>query len=369
MAYERASIQRMTGYVPGKQPTTADTIKLNTNENPYPPAPEVMRALLEVPADVLRRYPEPLADAFREIAAEVHGVAREQIVAVNGGDELLRLAVTTFVEPGTPIGVLEPSYSLYPVLAEIHGSPLVRVPAGSGSPALRGGSTEDFSVPADFAARLNSERVNLAMLVNPHAPSGTLVSRSQISAIARELRGVLLVDEAYVDFADPELGHDLLPLLAEHDNLLFLRTLSKGYSLAGLRFGYGIGRAELIAPMLEKTRDSYNVDVVAQRLAAAALHSRGYAVETWKSVRQERARLVDALAALGLRVLPSQSNFLLAYVPAGASASQLRDRLEAGGLLVRHFAQDRLHDALRITVGTPEQNDRLLELLSGLLGR
>jgi histidinol-phosphate aminotransferase len=357
MAYERASIQRMQGYVPGKQPTTADTIKLNTNENPYPPAPEVMRALLEVPADVLRRYPEPLADGFRDIAAEVHGVAREQLMAVNGGDELLRLAVTTFVEPGTPIGVLEPSYSLYPVLAEIHGSPLVRVPAG-----------EDFSVPGDFAARLNREGVNLALLVNPHAPSGTLVSRTQIAAIARELRGVLLVDEAYVDFADPELGHDLLPLLAEHDNLLFLRTLSKGYSLAGLRFGYGIGRRELIAPMLEKTRDSYNVDVVAQRLAAAALHARAHAVETWKSVRQERARLRDALAGLGLRVLPSQSNFLLAYVPPSISAADLRDRLEAAGMLVRHFAQDRLHDALRITVGTPEQNDRLLSLLRGLLG-
>jgi histidinol-phosphate aminotransferase len=278
-------------------------------------------------------------------------------MAVNGGDELLRLAVTTFVEPGAPIGVLEPSYSLYPVLAEIHGSPLVRVPA-----------TEDFSVPSDFAARLNQAGVNLALLVNPHAPSGTLVSRTQISAIAGELRGVLLVDEAYVDFADPELGHDLLPLIAEHDNLLFLRTLSKGYSLAGLRFGYGIGRAELIAPMLEKTRDSYNVDVVAQRLAAAALLAQGHAVETWKSVRQERTRLRDALSALGLRVLPSQSNFLLAFVPVHSyPAAELRDRLEVAGLLVRHFAQERLNDALRITVGTPEQNDRLLNLLGGLL--
>ena len=352
MAYERASISRMQGYVPGKQPTTTDTIKLNTNENPYPPAPEVMRALLEVPAETLRRYPEPLSDAFRDVAAKVHGVAREQLIAVNGGDELLRLAVTTFVEPGTPLGVLEPSYSLYPVLAEIHGSPLLRVPAA-----------EDFSVPPDFAARMNDAGVNLAMLVNPHAPSGTLVSRTQIAAIARELRGVLLVDEAYVDFVDPELGHDLLPLLAEHDNLLFLRTLSKGYSLAGLRFGYGIGPATLIAPMLEKTRDSYNVDVVAQRLATAALSARAYAVETWKSARQERARLTEALTGLGMRVLPSQSNFLLAYMAAGISAAALRDTLEAGGVLVRHFAQDRLHDALRITVGSPEQNDKLLGLL------
>src|SRR4051812_28876245 len=141
MVYERKSIQRMQGYVPGKQPASTDTVKLNTNENPYPPAPEVMRALLEVPAEALRRYPEPLADAFRILAAELHGVTRDHVMAVNGGDELLRLAVTTFVEPGTPVGVLEPSYSLYPVLAEIHGSPLTQVAAG-----------EDFGVPEDFAA-------------------------------------------------------------------------------------------------------------------------------------------------------------------------------------------------------------------------
>lgn len=356
MSYERASIHRMHGYVPGKQPASADTIKLNTNENPYPPAPEVLRALMEVPADVLRRYPEPLADAFRALAAEVHAVSRDHIMAVNGGDELLRLAVTTFVEPGSPIGVLDPSYSLYPVLAAIHGSPLVEVPA-----------LEDFGVPSDFAARLNAERVNLTFLVNPHAPSGKLLSYSQIASIAAELQGVLLVDEAYVDFVDPELGHDLVPLLAERDNVVLLRTLSKGYSLAGLRFGYAIGSPALIAPMLEKTRDSYNVDVIAQRMAAAALTARAYSKQTWESVRAERARVRDALAGLGFRVEPSQSNFLLAHAPAGAVAKDLQVRLEAAGVLVRHFSLPRLDGALRITIGTPTQNERLLALLGELL--
>jgi histidinol-phosphate aminotransferase len=357
MSYERESIRRMQGYVPGKQPASSETIKLNTNENPYSPAAAVLQALAEVPAEALRRYPEPLAEGFRTVAAELHRVEREQIIAVNGGDELLRLAITTFVEPGTPIGVLHPSYSLYPVLAEIHGSPVVSVDA-----------EEDFSVPPGIAAHMNERGVNLTLLVNPHAPSGQLVSQAQIAQIAGELRGVLLVDEAYVDFVEPELGHDLVPLLASHDNLLFLRTLSKGYSLAGLRFGYGIGRAELIAPMLEKTRDSYNVDVVSQRLAAAALSAQDQAQESWLRVRSERGRVREQLIALGLRVGASQSNFLLAYVPDGARpAGELQRDLEQRGVLVRHFSEPRLEAALRITIGTPDQNDRLLELLRELV--
>jgi histidinol-phosphate aminotransferase len=354
MAYERASIQRMHGYVPGKQPASADTIKLNTNENPYPPSDAVMAALREVPADVLRRYPEPLAEVFRATASALHGVTPAQIVAVNGGDELLRLALTTFVQPGTPIGVLSPSYSLYPVLAAIHDSPVVSVPAQA-----------DFSVPRELAARMNDEGVNLTLLVNPHAPSGHLTRASQIDELAGELNGVLLVDEAYVDFVDPSQQHDLIPLLRKHDNLLFLRTLSKGYSLAGLRFGYGIAREALIEPMLGKTRDSYNVDVVSQRLATAALTDQAYARSTWERVRSERARVRAALEQLGLPALESQSNFLLAHVPQGGkTASQLQRELEARGLLIRYFDDPRLNDKLRITIGTPHQNDRLLAELA-----
>jgi histidinol-phosphate aminotransferase len=358
MAYERASIERMHGYVPGKQPAAADTIKLNTNENPYPPCDAVLAALHEIPADVLRRYPEPLAEKFRASAAALHGLTPDHIVAVNGGDELLRLALTTFVEPGAPIGVLSPSYSLYPVLAAIHDSPVVSVPA-----------LPDCGVPAEFAARMNDAGVNLTLLVNPHAPSGKLTSAEQIDAIATELKGVLLVDEAYVDFVDPALTHDLLPLLRKHDNLLFLRTLSKGYSLAGLRFGYGLGRPSLIAPLSGKTRDSYNVDVIAQRLATAAIDDQASAARTWERVRAERARMQSALSALEFSVSASQSNFLLARVPKGHNAAELQRSLEARGILVRHFAEARIDDALRITIGTPEQNGRLLAELTELCAR
>ncbi len=357
MGHERPNIARMHGYTPGKQPATSDTIKLNTNENPYPPSPAVMRALQNIAPEALRRYPEPSAERFRTLAAQTHGVSPEQIVAVNGGDELLRMAITTFVEPGAPIGVVEPSYSLYPVLAEIHGSPVVSVPARA-----------DFCAPEDFAEHMNAAKVQLALLVNPHAPSGHLTGRAQLSKLAAALDGVLLIDEAYVDFVDPALGHDLLPMLREHDNLLFLRTLSKGYSLAGLRFGYGIGCQSLIAPLMGKTRDSYNVDVVAQALAEAALADRAVAADSWQRVRDERARVTTELRTLGCRVPDSQSNFVLAELPAKSpKARELLLLLETRGVLVRHFAQERLHDSLRITIGTPAQNDRLLGLLRELL--
>ncbi|MET0386428.1 MAG: histidinol-phosphate transaminase [Polyangiales bacterium] len=356
MAYERAVIQRMHGYVPGKQPKNPDTIKLNTNENPYPPSPEVFEVLRSITADMLRRYPEPLAHDFRVEAARIHGIEPDHIVAVNGGDELLRLALTTFVEPGQPIGVLAPSYSLYPVLAEIQGSPVVSLPAEA-----------DYGWPQGLAQHMNDAGVNLTLLVNPHAPSGHLTSAKAVAALAKQLRGVLLIDEAYIDFVDPELGHDLLPLIAQHDNLLLLRTLSKGYSLAGLRYGYGIGSASLIEPLLGKTRDSYNVDAIAQRVAKAAIADQAHARQSWERVRAERTRLHKRLDDLGFKTPESQTNFLLSKAPAGANAAQLQVGLEARGLLVRYFSDPRLADSLRITVGTPEQNDRLLAELQQLL--
>jgi histidinol-phosphate aminotransferase len=357
VGYERETLARLRGYVPGKQPGEREVVKLNTNENPYPPCEAVVSALRDVDSEMLRRYPPPLSDRFRETAARVHGLQPENVVAVNGGDELLRMAVTTFAEPGFPIGMVDPSYSLYPVLAAIHGSPMIRVPA-----------PEDWSVPSDLARRMNAEGVRLLFLVNPHAPSGRLLPAPLVEDLASVLRGVLLVDEAYVDFVDPALGHDLVPLVGRFDNLLLLRSLSKGYSLAGLRFGYGLGARELIAPLLYKTRDSYNLDAVAQVLATSALEHRSEAGESWRKVRQARARLRGALIELGFRVPESQSNFLLASVTdRGISASAIHRALDERGILVRYFPEQRLRDALRITVGTEEQNRKLLEALGEIV--
>lgn len=349
----------MTGYIPGEQPASTDVVKLNTNENPYPPASAVMEALAGIDAESLRRYPPPTAIRFREIAARLHGLRPENVIAVNGGDELLRLAITTFVDPGQPVGIVDPSYGLYRVLPAIQDCPVVSVPL-----------EPDWSLPEDMAKRMNDANAKLVIITNPHAPSGLLSGVEKLSRIAEQLHGLLLVDEAYVDFVDPELGYDSIPLVKRFDNVMILRTFSKGYSLAGLRFGYGMGASSLIEPVLTKTRDSYNVDAIAQRLATAALESRDQAARTWEAVRRERSRLIIALRELGLSCQPSQSNFLLATVPGSIAGgayglySALRDRK----IFVRYFDEDRLRDKIRITVGKPAENDALLSALRELSG-
>ena len=360
MSYERRNIREMQGYTWGEQPQDADTLKLNTNENPYPPGPAVAAALQAFDVTRLRRYPPPLADDFRDAAAAVHGVTRDHVVVTHGGDELLRLAITTFLDPGVPLGVLEPSYSLYPVLAQIQDCPLAQVPLDEG-----------FQPPADTVARWNAAGANLAMVVNPHAPSGTLLRAPLLEAMAREFRGVLLVDEAYIDFVDPAHGHDVVALARTLPNVLLLRTLSKGYSLAGLRFAYGIATPELLAPIVGKTRDSYNMDTLAQALATAAMRDQAHAADTWRRVREERGRLAAELANLGLTAPPSESNFLLVTVPGfwPHDAKTVYERLKSAGILVRYFAHDGLADKLRITIGTPAENDRLLAALGALAAR
>jgi len=358
VSYERQRIHRMRGYTAGEQPLDATTIKLNTNENPYPPSPRVAEALARFDVASLRRYPQPTADALRDRIAARLQLAREQILITNGGDEGLRLAFTTFLEPGDAFGTTDVTYSLYPVLSEIQGCSVAIVQLDS-----------DWKLPRDFAAQLNARRARLCCLVNPHAPTGALTAPDQLAAIARELDGVLLVDEAYVDFVDPRLRHDAVTLVRELDNVLLLRTFSKGYSLAGLRVGFAVGHPELIAPMLGKTRDSYNVDALSQALACAAFDDLPYASDTWAKVRTERERLSEALRTRAFDVPPSQSNFVLATVPRGAvDAAELAARLKRDGVLVRYFAEPRLADKLRITVGDPEQNARLINAIDRALG-
>ncbi len=362
MSYERDNIRAMTGYAAGEQPRQARVIKLNTNENPYPATAAVAEALRKVQVEQLRRYPPPLADDFRRAAAACHGLDADCFMATNGGDELLRLAVTTFVDPGGAIGVAEPSYSLYPVLADIHNCRVVRVPL-----------TGDWRLPADYARQLNDAGVQLAFVVNPHAPSGHLEPLDVLRRLASEFKGVLVIDEAYADFVDPSLGYSALPLIASHDNVLILRTLSKGYSLAGLRFAYGIAAPALLAPMVYKTRDSYNTDFISQQLARAALDSHEEAAVTWRKVREERVRLAQALSGLGFSCLPSQANFLLVSNPSTADMSaeqmapHLYQQLKNAGILVRYFDQPRLRDKLRITVGTPTENDALLSAVGQII--
>ncbi len=357
MSYERPNISAMAGYVWGEQPTDTRTIKLNTNENPYPPSPKVDAALGELTGASLRRYPQPTALPLRESLARHHQLTPDHFVVTNGGDEALRLALTTFVEPGAGFGMAEPSYSLYEVLAQIQDARVVHSPLDG-----------QWHLADNFAEQMNDESVQLTCLVNPHAPSGTLATAQQMSDIATALNGVLLIDEAYVDFVDPQIGYSAVPLLAHHDNVLILRTFSKGYGLAGLRLGYLMGSPSLLAPVMWKTRDSYNMDHLSQVVGQAAFEDQAYARETWRRVREERERLRTALSACGLTSPESQSNFLLVDCSeAPITAPALYQALKDNHILVRHFDTDRLRQSLRITIGTPEENDQLLAAIDQAL--
>ncbi|MEM9884081.1 MAG: histidinol-phosphate transaminase [Planctomycetota bacterium] len=361
----RDNIERLDAYVPGEQPGYRQTsggsgggpgsvVKLNTNESPYPPSDAVLRAVRGLSAEALRLYPPADAAEFRVAAAEGHGLTPGHVIATNGGDELLRLLITVFCEPGIGgIGTTAPSYTLYPVLAAIQDTPLCVVDRlGDG-----------FALPEDLAERWNGAGCRLAFLVNPHAPSGRLEPLDTVRALAEAFDGLLVVDEAYVDFA----AHDALPLLRDEarSDIVILRSLSKGYGLAGLRFGYGLADPAIIAT-LDKARDSYNTDIVAQVAATAAVRDVGYARSTWRKVIDERARLTAELRRRGFAVPDSESNFVLAAVPSGgaARAEAIYRHCKTHGVLIRYFgSQPRLGDRLRITVGTPAQTDRLLGLI------
>jgi histidinol-phosphate aminotransferase len=336
----------MAPYVPGEQPAPGEpVIKLNTNENPFPPSPHVLEAIRNIDPELLRRYPSPKADLFRATAASLHGVSPDMILAGNGSDEILAIAVRTFLGPGDTLAYPDPTYSLYPVLAESCENRVVTVPWEA-----------DFVLPIAALLKTGARAIFFA---NPNAPTGTLVPSARVRELALAYDGLLLVDEAYVDFAD----ESCLALVRELPNVMICRTFSKGYSLAGLRFGYAIAAPELIAEMT-KVKDSYNCDAIAILAATAALEDQDYARKTWQAVRAERARLAAELTRRGWTVTPSQTNFLFAQCPHG-NAGELYHMLKSKKILVRYFDKPGLTDKLRISLGTAAQNDALLAALPG----
>ena len=351
MGYLRKNIELMAGYTPGEQPAAGErVIKLNTNENPYPPSPRVLEALRSLDPERLRRYPDPMADRVRDLVGRMFGVGRAGVLCGNGSDELLTLVVRAFVGEGQAMVYPVPTYSLYPVLAEIQGARAVEVP-----------TLEDFALPV---VALRETRARIMILCNPNAPTGVFTPPEVVGELAARFDGV--VDEAYVDFAPT----DCMRLARERPNVLVLRTLSKSYSLAGLRFGYAVGAVELIQG-LEKVKDSYNVDAVSIELALAALGDQAWMRANVEKIRSERARLSAALAelpGLGFGVTPSEANFILAAVPGGNGEAWYKN-LKARGILVRWWNLPRLADKLRITVGSPAENDALLAAVRDMVKR
>jgi len=363
----RPLVHDLHAYVPGEQPKIKGLIKLNTNENPYPPSPKVLAAVKAAADGRLRLYPNPTAQALREKLAKLHGCAPENLIVGNGSDELLALATRAFVEPKpnskfkiqnsklakATVQHFTPSYSLYPVLADIHGAAKNAVPL-----------QPDFSMP-DVSELKRGKQWNfdaaLTFVTTPNAPSGRGYKTAELEKLCRAQNGVIVLDEAYVDFA----GENALKLALKFPHVLAARTFSKAYSLCFQRVGYFAGHAELIAA-LDKIRDSYNVNGLGQLAAAATLDDLKYYRANFKKIISTRGWLSRELTKSGFRVLPSRTNFILAKPPWFPAKDWLQ-KLRGKKILVRWFSAPEVKDYLRITVGTPAEAAALVKAVRQIL--
>ncbi|MFA6134633.1 MAG: histidinol-phosphate transaminase [Phycisphaerae bacterium] len=344
MSYFKPNIDAMTAYVPGEQPRGAETmVKLNQNENPYPPSPKALAVLREFDGPSLRLYPDPMVTAFRQAAAETVGVPVDWILPGDGSDDLIIMIARAVAGPGRAVAQTTPTFPFYLTQGQIENAPVLDVEAN-----------EDFSLPIE---RLAGTGAALTFIANPNSPTGATASVEQLDWLAGRLAGLLVIDEAYADFAE----ENAVALATKHRNVIVLRTLSKSYSLAGLRLGFGIANPTLMSELL-KTKAIYNVGPLPAAIGAAALRDRPYHDQCVAKIRSERTRLARELAARGLVVWPSGANFLMVTVPGGDGRGSF-EALKARGVLVRYFSSDRMSDKLRITVGTQQENTALLKAL------
>ena len=330
-------VRKLEEYVPGEQPRAKSVVKLNTNENPYPPSPKCRAAIRAFDCARLRRYPDPNCSELCAEIARLNGTTPERVFIGNGSDEILALAAKCFVEDDESIGSLDPSYSLYKTLA-----------------AIRNVKWTGLDVTAS---------TSLFLLTNPNAPTGEFREPSEIAAFAKKFRGVVIVDEAYGDFARANCMS--LATAEANRNLIAMRTFSKSYSLAGLRVGYCVGPRDLIRAMY-KVKDSYNVDAIAQTVALAAIRDQDWMRKNAAKVIRSRTRLSAALEKRGWDVLPSEANFVFARPPAPAKAADIFARLRERNIFVRYFPGPKTGDRLRVTVGTEPEMKTLLKALDEL---
>ena len=335
----------MAPYKPGEQPRPGERlIKLNTNENPYPPSPRVRRAMVKVASDSLRLYPAPRGDDFIAAASSLYGIREDMILAGNGSDELLAMIFRATLGPRDTVAYPVPTYSLYDTLAAVQEARVVGVPVES-----------DFSIPL---GKLAKARARLTIVCSPNSPSGILTATAKLKTLAHALSDRLLViDEAYVDFADD----NALALLKRFRNVVILRTLSKSFSLAGMRLGLCFARPEVIAE-LTKVKDSYNLSRIALVAGTEALYDVAWMRRNVERVKKTRDATVARLRKMGFEVPDSSANFVLARM-AGYDLEPLVRALRRSGILVRHFPTPMLRDALRISIGTPAEMNALFAAL------
>ena len=349
MKYGRKMLESVAGYVPGEQPSDLNVVKLNTNENPYPPSPRVLEALRALDTEALRRYPDPSASAFCAECAKRYGLSgTDWIIAGNGMDELLSLVIRTFVDPDEKVLAPYPTYSLYEVLCKLHGCEMISIDLDG-----------QFQLPEAFY----ETPAKLCLLARPNAPSGVSVPRADVERLCESFPGIVVIDEAYVDFGEDHC----MDFPARFENAVVMRTFSKSFSLAGMRIGIAVARPAIINEFM-KVKDSYNMSAFSEAAALAAIEDYAYMRGNADRVRDTRARLHDALAALGFDIPESQSNFLLARWNGTPTAREIFERLRDRGIYVRYFAGRCLENALRITVGTDEQCGALVRALGEIIG-
>jgi len=340
-------VKDLVPYVPGEQPKLAKLVKLNTNENPYGPSPKALEAMRGELNDNLRLYPDPNSDLLKQAVADYYGVQGNQVFLGNGSDEVLAHIFHGLFQHGAPLLFPDISYSFYPVYCGLYGIPFEQV-------AL----DEQFQIRVEDYAKPNGGII----FPNPNAPTGCLLALEAIEQLLKaNPESVVVVDEAYIDFG----GQTAISLVDRYDNLLVTQTLSKSRSLAGLRVGLAVGHPDLIEA-LERIKNSFNsypLDRMAIVGAAAAFQDRAYFDDTCRKVIDSREHLVGELSARGFEVLPSAANFIFARHPQH-DASELAAKLREQGVIVRHFKQARIAQFLRITIGTPEQNQALLDALN-----
>jgi histidinol-phosphate aminotransferase len=341
----RSNIAAMSGYTPGEQPRDGAFIKLNTNENPYPPSPRVFEAIqAALTGDQLRKYPDPVGTAFRQAAGRLLNVDPDAVLIGNGSDDILTMITRAFVPEGGLVVAPTPSYLLYRTLAEIQGARYHAIPY-----------TDDWDLPNPWPVR----NADLTFLANPNSPSGTMVPSDRLERLADEIDGPLALDEAYVDFAH---GNGLR--LARRPNVVVTRSLSKSYSLAGIRFGYGVAEPALVHQLI-KVKDSYNCDVLSLAAATAAIEDQEYVRSTRAKILATRSRLTLELQKRGFEVAPSQANFVWCR-NRDRAVMPIYEELKRRLILVRYMNYEGYGDGLRISVGTDEQIDRFFEELQRL---
>ena len=341
MNFVRKQIEKLQPYIPGKQ-IQGEFVKLNANENPYPPSPRVSDALKNLDVKNLRLYPDAVANSLRETAAKIFGIEKKQTIIGNGSDDVLTMIIRTFLDAGDSIAVVDPTYTLYETLAEIQGAKTEIHPL-----------KDDYSIPESFF----ETKCKVVFLPNPNAQTGTLFPLEQIERLCARKKNIIVIDEAYADFA----GVSAIPLINKFNNLIVLRTVSKSYSLAGIRVGFGFGNTEIIDALM-KVKDSYNVNAMSQILARTALLDQEYFNDNIKKIIETREWFADKLNEIGWIVTPSAANFILVE-PRENSPQEIMEKLENCGFLIRHFNTPRLKNKLRISIGSKEQMLDLLEII------